>query len=61
LWIIETGLSLLRHSAMRKPERPIEENEELAKLKSFSCAPQIHRPAGRLVELSGIADGQCSH
>jgi exodeoxyribonuclease V alpha subunit len=38
LWLIETGLSLLRHSATRKAQQPIEQNEALAKLKTIAVA-----------------------
>src|SRR5262245_36556972 len=38
LWLIETGLSLLRHSATRKAKQPTEQNEALAKLKSIAAA-----------------------
>jgi ATP-dependent exoDNAse (exonuclease V) alpha subunit len=38
LWIIEAGLSLLRHSATRKAQQPPEQNEALAKLKTIAVA-----------------------
>jgi exodeoxyribonuclease V alpha subunit len=38
LWLIETGLSLLRHSAARKPRQQTEQNEALAKLKKLAAA-----------------------
>jgi exodeoxyribonuclease V alpha subunit len=38
LWIIEAGLSLLRHSATRKAQRPTEQNEALVKLKTIAGA-----------------------
>src|SRR5262245_24075144 len=38
LWLIETGLSLLRHSATRKAQQPTEQNETLTKLKTFAVA-----------------------
>jgi len=36
LWIIETGLNLLRHSAARKAQPPSGQNEALAKLKRLA-------------------------
>src|SRR5262249_42441610 len=36
LWLIKTGLSLLRHSATRKAHQPTEQNEALAKLKTIA-------------------------
>src|SRR5262245_44038627 len=38
LWLIETGLSLLRYSATRKAQQPTEQNEALTKLKMFAVA-----------------------
>ena len=38
LWLIETGLGLLRHSAARKAQQPTEQNEALAKLRTFAVA-----------------------
>lgn len=38
LWIVETGLRLLRHSATRKAPAPAEQNEALAKLKTIAGA-----------------------
>src|SRR5262245_52415359 len=38
LWLIETGLSLLRHSATHKAQQPTEQNETLAKLKTIAIA-----------------------
>jgi exodeoxyribonuclease V alpha subunit len=38
LWLIETGLNLLRHSATRKSQQPTEQNETLAKLKTIAVA-----------------------
>lgn len=38
LWLIETGLSLLRHSATRQAQQPTEQNEALAKLKTIAGA-----------------------
>src|SRR5262245_50815548 len=38
LWLIEAGLSLLRHSATRKAQQPTEQNEALAKLKTIAIA-----------------------
>src|SRR6266498_404188 len=38
LWLIETGLSLLRHSPSRKAQQPTEQNEALAKLKTLAVA-----------------------
>src|SRR5262249_40907787 len=36
LWLIDTGLSLLRHSATRRAQQPTEQNEALAKLKTIT-------------------------
>jgi len=38
LWLIGTGLSLLRHSPTRKAQRPTEQNEATAKLRTLASA-----------------------
>src|SRR5262245_12103636 len=38
LWLIETGISLLRHTATRKAQQPTEQNEATAKLKTIAIA-----------------------
>ena len=38
LWLIDTGLRLLRHSARCKAQQPMEQNEALVKLKTFVVA-----------------------
>jgi len=38
LWLIETGLSLLRSSAMRMAQQPTEQNEAITKLRTLTVA-----------------------
>jgi exodeoxyribonuclease V alpha subunit len=62
LWLIETGLSLLRHSATRKAQQPTEQNEALAKLRTIAIAilQQALAQGHTCIPLNELAQLLCS-
>src|SRR5215831_5389177 len=60
LWLIETGLSLLRHSAARKAQPPTEQNEALVKLKTIAILQQALAQGHTCIPLNELARLLCS-
>ena len=63
LWLIDAGLSLLRHSATRKSQQPTEPKEALAKLRTIAIAilQQALAQGHTCIPLNELSRLLCSH